>query len=403
MVVETIGILLKSSDMPFTKDGIQPDIILNPNAIPSRMTIGQLIECILGKVSAIEGHDADGTPFNDIDLEEVKERLNKLGYNRDGMEYLYNGMTGQKMKVMIFIGPTYYQRLKHLVEDKIHCFSESHDVLTSEGWKNITKITINDKVATLNNGELKYENPTNVMAYPDYEGSMYYIKNQSVDLEVTGNHRMWVSHKNKHNKKWSEYDFERADNLVGKIVKYKKDAEWNVPDYKIDKDIESWLTSFGTLPECVMELSKSQTQKLLNAMLSDKNEYQTSSIILVDQLQQLCLHAGWAGVIRKNNDNNNDDNWIINVMKDNMNPIVNDDDDYDDEQEERLVNEKCSVYCIQVPSEVFYVRRNGKSVWTGNSRSRGPRTILTRQAPEGCACLKVLPMCIIKNCMQVLL
>lgn len=116
----TIGITLKSSDMPFTKEGIQPDIILNPNAIPSRMTIGQLIECLLGKVSAIEGHEADGTPFNDIDIDDIKDRLEKLGYHREGVEYLYNGMTGQKLKTMIFIGPTYYHRMKHLVYDKIH-------------------------------------------------------------------------------------------------------------------------------------------------------------------------------------------------------------------------------------------------------------------------------------------
>jgi DNA-directed RNA polymerase beta subunit/intein/homing endonuclease len=116
----TIGITLKASDMPFTKYGMQPDIILNPNAIPSRMTIGQLMECLLGKVSSLEGHVADGTPFNDIDINDIKNRLEKLGYHRDGIEELYNGMTGQKLKVMIFIGPTYYQRLKHLVEDKIH-------------------------------------------------------------------------------------------------------------------------------------------------------------------------------------------------------------------------------------------------------------------------------------------
>ena len=102
--------------MPFTKDGIQPDIIVNPNAIPSRMTIGQLIECLVGKVSAIRGHETDGTPFNYPDIEAIKDALEKLGYERNGYEYLYNGMTGKKLKSMIFIGPTYYQRLKHMVE-----------------------------------------------------------------------------------------------------------------------------------------------------------------------------------------------------------------------------------------------------------------------------------------------
>jgi DNA-directed RNA polymerase II subunit RPB2 len=106
--------------MPFTKDGIRPDIILNPNAIPSRMTIGQIIECITGKIAAIEGKEVDGTPFNYPNIEAIKDRLEELGYNRNGTEYLYNGMTGKRMKVMIFIGPTYYQRLTHMVNHKIH-------------------------------------------------------------------------------------------------------------------------------------------------------------------------------------------------------------------------------------------------------------------------------------------
>ena len=116
----TIGITFRQEDMPFTEDGITPDLIINPNCIPSRMTVGQLIECVMGKVSAIKGHDSDGTPFNELNVKQIKEELKKLGYHDSGKEYLYNGMTGKKMKSMIFIGPTYYQRLKHLVDDKIH-------------------------------------------------------------------------------------------------------------------------------------------------------------------------------------------------------------------------------------------------------------------------------------------
>ena len=116
----TIGITLKSSDMPFTKNGLQPDIIVNPNALPSRMTMGQLIEALVGKVAALEGHQTDGTPFNDIDIEEQKNKLEKYGFDRNGVEEMYNGMTGQKLRSKIFICPTYYQRLKHMVKDKIH-------------------------------------------------------------------------------------------------------------------------------------------------------------------------------------------------------------------------------------------------------------------------------------------
>ena len=116
----TIGINLDGIDMPFTKDGVQPDIILNPNALPGRMTIGQLVECIVGKAAAIDASDADGTAFEEHDMEAVESKLESHGFEKNGCEYLYNGMTGEKIKTMIFIGPTYYQRLKHLVEDKIH-------------------------------------------------------------------------------------------------------------------------------------------------------------------------------------------------------------------------------------------------------------------------------------------
>jgi DNA-directed RNA polymerase II subunit RPB2 len=116
----TIGLTLSQSDMPFTAEGITPDIILNPNAIPSRMTIAQLIECLVGKIAAIKGCEADGTTFTDINVEQMKDELEKLGYERNSTEYMYNGMTGQRLRVPIFIGPTYYQRLKHLVMDKIH-------------------------------------------------------------------------------------------------------------------------------------------------------------------------------------------------------------------------------------------------------------------------------------------
>lgn len=84
------------------------------------MTIGQLVECLVGKAAAVQGMDADGTAFEEHDLDSVKEKLKELGYNENGYEYLYNGMTGEQMKIALFIGPTFYQRLKHLVEDKIH-------------------------------------------------------------------------------------------------------------------------------------------------------------------------------------------------------------------------------------------------------------------------------------------
>jgi len=116
----TNGILLREEDMPFTKDGIRPDIIINPHAIPSRMTIGQLVECIMGKACTVLGTLGDGTPFTDLSVEDIAQALEDNGLERYGNEIMYNSQTGEQMKTDIFIGPTFYQRLKHMTQDKIH-------------------------------------------------------------------------------------------------------------------------------------------------------------------------------------------------------------------------------------------------------------------------------------------
>ena len=116
----TCGNIIPECDMPFTKNGLRPDIIINPHAIPSRMTIAQLKETLLGKVLLEVGMFGDGTSFGNLDIKTIIQELQKLGYESHGNEVMYNGLTGEQLETSIFIGPVFYQRLKHMVADKQH-------------------------------------------------------------------------------------------------------------------------------------------------------------------------------------------------------------------------------------------------------------------------------------------
>ena len=115
-----IGMVIPHEDMPFNAEGVVPDIIINPHAIPSRMTIGQFLESMAGKVAATRGRRVDGTPFVNEKPEELKRALIELGFSHTGQEILYNGTTGEKFVAEIFMGIVYYQKLHHMVADKIH-------------------------------------------------------------------------------------------------------------------------------------------------------------------------------------------------------------------------------------------------------------------------------------------
>jgi DNA-directed RNA polymerase beta subunit len=116
----TAGNIIPEEDMPFTANGVRPDIIINPHAIPSRMTIGQLKETLLGKVLVELGLFGDGTSFGDLGVDEISKKLLELGYEAHGNELLYNGLTGEQVECSVFMGPVFYQRLKHMVKDKQH-------------------------------------------------------------------------------------------------------------------------------------------------------------------------------------------------------------------------------------------------------------------------------------------
>jgi hypothetical protein len=465
-----------------------------------------LLETILGKSCIIEGKFGDATPFSSNStniVDELCERLYSNGFQRHGWEELINGFTGEPINAKIFTGPTYYQKLKHMVGDKIHCLDFQTEVLTLDGWKTVYTLTKNDLIATLKDYQLVYEKPIDIMIYNDYEGPMYYIKNSSIDFAVTGNHRMWVSKKYGRKNKWLPHTFERADEIIGKYRKYKKNAIWIKDDYQfilpgVTKFItptyweylepkklimKQWLTFFGIwyaegwasgtdtrgvvnitvdkkrvknslfnmlrnfvnfsynkdeekvhiydyqlyryikplsvraenkkLPQWVFELSSEQTKDLISGMLlggGSKNKktncefYYTTSVELANQFQQLCLHAGWAGtisvvgkagkqsIINSEKVVSNYDTLRISVVKEKLYPSVNHNNGSKQKfQVEKLIeNQKCPVFCLQVQSEVFYVRRNYKCAWTANSRAQGHVTTLTRQPLDSCNMIFVI-------------
>jgi DNA-directed RNA polymerase II subunit RPB2 len=116
----TLGNLIPEQDMPFTRSGLKPDLILNPHAIPSRMTIAQLKETILGKTLIELGLFGDGTSFGELDVKTICQKLQEVGYESNGNEIMYDALTGEQMECTVFLGPVFYQRLKHMVTDKQH-------------------------------------------------------------------------------------------------------------------------------------------------------------------------------------------------------------------------------------------------------------------------------------------
>jgi DNA-directed RNA polymerase II subunit RPB2 len=118
-----VGAIFNAEDMPWTSQGIHPDIIINPHAIPSRMTISQLLESLVGKLGCLQGSLQDGTPHRSKTIEDYEKELKAQGLMGNGNEVMYSGTTGLPLKGSVFIGVTQYQRLRHMVADKIHARS----------------------------------------------------------------------------------------------------------------------------------------------------------------------------------------------------------------------------------------------------------------------------------------
>lgn len=286
------------------------------------------------------------------------------------------------------------------VGDKL-CLDNSHDVLTDKGWVPIENVTLEHKVCTLhNNNEFRYDHPMRLIKIENYQGDMYEIENEQISLNVTGNHEMWVQ------KEGHEYEHVSARNLLGVRCKYKKNGvnpNEDVPLYLNKYNMDIWLRygylredsrgvnewshlyikkknifhNIGeSLPEYIWSLSQRQCRIALETLM-EGGYFHTLSVRLRDDVMRLCLHAGYSGMYSSIRPSL----WRVEINRTKNQPDINHEQVT---QEDRLYkpDEPITVYCLEVPSHVMYVRRDGKPCWTCNSSRSGNKTIISQLVPE---------------------
>nr|YP_004581350.1 beta subunit of RNA polymerase [Schizomeris leibleinii]AEH05413.1 beta subunit of RNA polymerase [Schizomeris leibleinii] len=494
-----ISQILPRQDMPYLPDGTPIDLALNPLGVPSRMNVGQIYECLLGLAGKYLSEQYRIMPFDELygpeasrsfvfsKLLEAKQKTGQSWIfqpNNPGKMKLFDGRTGYCFDQAITTGYSYMIKLVHLVDDKIHCLTYDHDVLTSEGWIPLNQVKTSHFVATLQkDGQLVYQNPTEIYHYNNFKGELYHIKNTNVEFLVTLNHRMFVKKGNLEGESFEYYKLLPAKKLIGHYHKYLKTCKWNKEDYKFkfpnmidtlniisEKKLEmnAWLKFFGIclsesfylnntiqisqskkhvfnflkevllslgysyfvsnnkviindkqlvsyfkqfclteelkrLPSWIWEVSEKQAQLLLTTMIyvnGTSNNlsscYYTRSNGLADDIMRLALHAGWSGnkflhlakgdisIFNGTKVINNNDLWGVSIIQNNTNQIIN--NQSTNKQYipmERIIQYNGSVFCLSVPNQVFYVRCNGLTAWTGNSRGTGPYSLVTQQPLKG--------------------
>ena len=246
----TTGMILNPEDMPQTASGIVPDIIINPHAIPSRMTIAQLMETLMSKIGCCAGALGDGTPFNASTVDDLAGILrDTYGLEPYGNELMYNGYTGRMMETSIFVGPCYYQRLRHCSADKIHsrssgplvmltrqpaegrardgglrfgemerdCLAEDHQILTNRGFQFLHELEANQDPSLLigsydpDTKELVYEKPNELIVKPAKTQTMIELVDieQQISALVTPTHDMYIQFD-------GDFHKVKASTLIGK-------------------------------------------------------------------------------------------------------------------------------------------------------------------------------------------
>nr|ANB40182.1 beta subunit of RNA polymerase b [Koshicola spirodelophila] len=345
-----ISLILPIQDMPYLPDGSCIDIVLNPLGVPSRMNVGQIYECLLGLAGKYLGEQYEITPFDELFGPEASrsfvffklfEASKKTGNSwlfqpkHPGKTRLLDGRTGECFDQAVTVGYAYILKLVHLVDDKIHCLSENHDVLCKKGWVPIKKLSMKDEIATcsvlevknfqklkpqksrkkkplLNVGGataphnpfekfhkyFKYEQPKAILHFPGYTGKMYHINNQKLDINVTLNHRMWLcleeSFKNKNCKSVGPYSLITQQPLRGRS----KQGGQRLGEMEVWA-LEAYGAAF-TLLELLTIKSDDVTGRLTiwDSILRKKRLYigtPASFKVLLCELQALCLDIGIYG------------------------------------------------------------------------------------------------------------